>query len=160
MYNKTKEILLMFYYTFDSYIGMLTIAADEKNIKAVFFGEYDGESTLTPLISNAVTQLNEYFNGERKVFSLPLCPDGTDFQKSVWNALTDIPYGKTASYKEIAERINVPKGARAVGNANNKNPIVIIIPCHRVIGADGKLSGYGGGTDIKKKLLNLEERFR
>lgn len=99
----------------------------------------------------------EYFNGQRKSFDLPLNPKGTEFQKKVWNALLNIPYGSTCSYKDIAVNIGNEKACRAVGGANNKNPIFIIIPCHRVIGKNGSLVGYGGGLDIKLKLLELEQ---
>lgn len=104
----------------------------------------------------AFKELREYFNGERKVFTVPLNPAGTKFQKQVWNALLEIPYGQTASYQDIAVLINNQKAVRAVGNANGKNPIPIIIPCHRVIQKDGSLGGYTGGVDIKKTLLDLE----
>jgi len=113
----------------------------------------------TPLIKKARQQLEEYFAGTRKDFELPLKPSGTDFQMKVWEALTRIPYGETRSYKEIGEQIGCPKASRAVGYANNRNPISIIIPCHRVIGANGKLIGYGGGIDIKEELLALEGVF-
>ena len=101
-------------------------------------------------------QVEEYLSGERRVFDLPLKPEGTEFQRKVWNALLTIPYGETKSYKDIAVQIENPKGCRAVGMANNRNPIPIIIPCHRVIGANGSMVGYGGGLDIKVKLLELE----
>lgn len=100
--------------------------------------------------------MDEYLKGERKEFNLPLKAEGTKFQMSVWEALTHIPYGETRSYKDIAAAINNEKAVRAVGNANNKNPIPIFIPCHRVIGADGKLVGFGCGLDIKEKLLDIE----
>ena len=113
----------------------------------------------TPLISSAKRQLDEYFQGNRKSFDLPLAPSGTQFQQKVWNALCTIPYGETRSYKEIAAQIQNPKGCRAVGMANNRNPIMIIIPCHRVIGSNGSLVGYAGGLDIKQWLLAHEKRF-
>ncbi|MEE9168363.1 MAG: methylated-DNA--[protein]-cysteine S-methyltransferase, partial [bacterium] len=97
-----------------------------------------------------------YFRGKRMTFSVPIRFDGTDFQNKVWHALTEIPYGQTVTYKEVAEKIGNPKAVRAVGNANNRNPIAIVVPCHRVIGADGKLVGYGGGLEMKEKLLKLE----
>lgn len=149
----------MFYYTFISDIGEITVIADENYIKAVQFGKSEYVNKKTPLISEAVNQLQEYFKGDRKVFTVPLKPDGTDFQRKVWKALTEIPYGQTASYGEIAEKIGKSGGARAVGNANNKNPIAIMIPCHRVIGANGSLTGYAAGLDIKKKLLDLEKFY-
>lgn len=110
----------------------------------------------TPVMEETKRQLELYFCGELREFSIPLLPRGTEFQVKVWEALQKIPYGTTASYKDIAVAIGSPKSCRAVGGANNKNPISIIIPCHRVIGADGKLVGYGGGLDIKEKLLHLE----
>lgn len=110
----------------------------------------------TELIKDAAHQLKSYLTGELKKFHLPLAPSGTDFMKQVWEKLCEIPCGKTATYKEIAEKIGTPKAARAVGLANNRNPIPIIIPCHRVIGSDGSLVGYRGGLGLKRKLLELE----
>jgi methylated-DNA-[protein]-cysteine S-methyltransferase len=110
----------------------------------------------TPLIQKAAAQIKEYFDGKRKQFKLPLAMHGTEFQLAVWHALQDIPYGETRSYKEIAASIGRPKAVRAVGMANNRNPISIIVPCHRVIGHDGKLVGYGGGLPLKQYLLELE----
>jgi len=111
----------------------------------------------TPLIREAAKQLEEYFVGKRKIFDIPLGPEGTPFQRAVWEALLEIPYGETRSYGDIAARIGNPKAARAVGMANNRNPIAVFVPCHRVIGASGKLVGYAGGVDVKKKLLELEK---
>ncbi len=110
------------------------------------------------LQKKALFELKEYFEGKLTEFTLPLAPEGTEFQKKVWRALCTIPYGETRSYGEIAKLIGNPRACRAVGGANNKNPIMIVIPCHRVIGADGSLVGYAGGTDIKKRLLELERR--
>lgn len=110
----------------------------------------------TQLLKTAAEQLKEYLAGNRQTFDLPLDPRGTEFQKAVWNALLDIPFGEIRSYKHVAEAIGNPKACRAVGMANNKNPILIVIPCHRVIGSDGSLVGYGGGIDLKEKLLKLE----
>ena len=115
------------------------------------------EKKETPLIKKAALQFGEYFKGKRKSFNLPLTMRGTDFQMKVWNALKKIPYGKTAGYGEIAVKIGNPKACRAVGMANNRNPIAIIVPCHRVIGRDGSLTGYGGGLELKKLLLELEK---
>ncbi len=114
------------------------------------------EQKNTPLIALAKSQLEEYFQGVRQTFDLPLQPAGTPFQKKVWEALCTIPYGETRSYKEIALRIQNPRGCRAVGMANNRNPIMIVIPCHRVIGSNGSLVGYAGGLDIKEWLLRHE----
>jgi len=110
------------------------------------------------LFDDAIRQLREYFAGERTTFSLTLKPEGTDFQRAVWAELQNIPYGETISYKELADRIGRPKAVRAVGAANGANPIPIIIPCHRVIGNDGSLTGFGGGLPLKKRLLELESR--
>jgi len=117
--------------------------------------EKGGEKCVfSELINN---QLNEYFSGKRKIFDIPHILKGTDFQLKVWNAINNIPYGKTKSYKEIAEYINYPKAYRAVGLACNKNPIPFIVPCHRVVGKNGKLTGYGGGIVLKDKLLRMEK---
>lgn len=148
----------VFYY--ETKIGKIGIAENQQAITHIFFGTIELENfniVETPLLRKAYDQLTEYLEGKRIEFDVPLEFNGTEFQKKVWNALREIPYGKTCSYKEIAERISNPKACRAVGLANNKNPISIIIPCHRVIGANGKLVGYGGGLDIKEKLLKLEK---
>jgi methylated-DNA-[protein]-cysteine S-methyltransferase len=116
----------------------------------------DFEKNETPLIKKAAKQLDEYFNKKRQNFDLPLILHGTDFQVKAWKALQKIPYGETRSYGEQAAVIGNPKACRAVGMANNRNPIAIIIPCHRVIGHDGSLTGYGGGLKLKQKLLDLE----
>lgn len=108
------------------------------------------------LVTETGKQLQEYFDGKRKEFNLPILLRGTEFQKKVWQGLCTIPYGETRSYKELAELVGNPKAVRAVGGANNKNPIMIIVPCHRVIGADGSLVGFGGGLEVKKYLLELE----
>lgn len=145
-------------------IGKLGIADDGKGISNIFFNESDipRDSIIkeTEIIKEAINQINEYFDGKRKQFDLSLSIKGTEFQKKVWHALTQIPYGETRSYKEIAEIVDSPKAYRAVGMANNRNPISIIIPCHRVIGSNGKLVGYGGGIDIKIKLLDLEKNYK
>ena len=110
----------------------------------------------TPLIKKAAGQLAEYLTGKRREFDLPIAPEGTEFQKRTWRELCRIPYGQTRTYKQVAENIGCPKGFRAVGGANNRNPIMIVVPCHRVIGTDGSLTGYGGGLDMKEKLLKDE----
>jgi methylated-DNA-[protein]-cysteine S-methyltransferase len=139
----------------------LGIAEENGAICRVIFGEKykaDGfEKQETPLIKEAAKQLDEYFNKKRKVFDLPLILNGTDFQNKVWNELQNIPYGKTCSYGELAAITGNSKASRAVGMANNRNPIVIIIPCHRVIGHDGSLTGYAGGLELKRQLLELEK---
>ena len=114
------------------------------------------EERETPLLAEAMRQRAEYFAGERREFELPLAPEGTPFMRRVWAELVKVPYGATATYGEIAERIGNPGGSRAVGLANNRNPIAIIIPCHRIIGSSGKLVGYAGGVELKERLLALE----
>jgi methylated-DNA-[protein]-cysteine S-methyltransferase len=145
---------------YDFPIGGIGIAETNGALSHVFFDNESGPSDFalaeTPLIRRAAAQLAEYFDGKRTAFDVPLSPRGTDFQLSVWNALQRIPFGETRSYKEIAERVGNPKASRAVGMANNRNPIAVLIPCHRVIGANGGLVGYGGGLPAKRFLLNLE----
>lgn len=119
--------------------------------------EESSEDSLNPFLIKVETQLNEYFEGRRKSFTLKTNPLGTEFQKKVWKALSNIPYGVTKSYGEIANEIGAPKASRAVGAANGRNPLSIVVPCHRVIGANGKLTGFAGGIDIKEKLLKLEK---
>jgi methylated-DNA-[protein]-cysteine S-methyltransferase len=109
-------------------------------------------------LQEAIRQLRAYFAGKLENFDLPLAPEGTPFQRAVWKLLCDIPYGETISYGELARRVGNPKASRAVGLANGSNPIAIVIPCHRVIGSNGKLTGYGGGLPLKEKLLALEQR--
>lgn len=149
---------MMNYYIYEIELYKILIASDENIITCVKCIEtFDGVKKASALTDKAAKQLDEYFTGKRRIFDLPLNPQGTEFQKAVWNALLTVPYGETASYKQIAERIGNPKACRAVGIANNKNPIWIIIPCHRIIGAGGQLVGYGGGLEMKEKLLKLEK---
>jgi methylated-DNA-[protein]-cysteine S-methyltransferase len=119
----------------------------------------EGEPRETPLLKEAASQLGEYFAGRRASFDLPLKPEGTGFRRAVWAALIEIPAGKTASYGDIARAIGKPKASRAVGSANHANPLPVFIPCHRVIGSGGSLVGYGGGLDMKQKLLALEAQY-
>lgn len=146
--------------SYDCILGKLYIAEKDNKITNIFINEpIDFKEFLfeeTALLRRAKEQLIEYFQGTRKVFNLPLGPEGTCFQKKVWEALLTIPYGKTCSYSDIAELIGSPKACRAIGGANGKNPIPIIIPCHRVIGKNGTLVGYTGGLHIKKQLLFVE----
>jgi methylated-DNA-[protein]-cysteine S-methyltransferase len=132
---------------------------DEDNITGAFGGEKKPKHELeeTALIKKAGEQLREYFAGKRKGFDLPLKLEGTDFQKAVWQALIDIPYGETLTYKDVAEKIGRPKAARAVGSGCNRNKIAVVIPCHRVVGSSGKLTGYAGGLSKKDFLLELEK---
>lgn len=145
------------YFIYETRVGKITIIGENDCVTGVLFGERPlGEMKETPLIRKTYGQLCEYFDGKRKVFDIPLNFKGTDFQKKVWHALTTIPYGKTWSYKELAVAIGNEKACRAVGMANNKNPIAIIVPCHRVVGSNGKLVGYAAGLDVKQILLNIE----
>jgi methylated-DNA-[protein]-cysteine S-methyltransferase len=145
-------------------IGTLKITENGKAITSVRWDltreEAVNNDPLTPLLQEAVKEFQEYFNGTRKIFDLPIDPKGTTFQCRVWEAVSEIPYGETKAYGEIAQQVGNPKGSRAVGMANNKNPIVIIVPCHRVVGHDGKLVGYAAGLTIKQQLLELEKRYR
>lgn len=139
-------------------VGDLTLTEENGALTGLYFGRrsLEGEEGLTALLERASRQLEEYFAGKRKRFDLPLSLWGTEFQRQVWAALRDIPYGETRSYGQIAQAVGRPKAVRAVGMANHRNPISIIVPCHRVVGADGSLIGYGGGLENKKFLLALE----
>ena len=148
------------YYVYQTPLGRITIAASNDAIIRLAFGEValEGTRAASTLTNKAANQLQEYLAGKRKVFDLPLCAPGSEFQESVWNEVQKIPYGQTRSYSEVAAAIGNPKATRAVGMANNKNPLPILIPCHRVIGAQGKPVGYAGGLKIKKFLLDLEQK--
>ena len=139
-------------------VGPLCIREEDGAICAIDFTQGDLCPPGTPLLAEAARQLTAYFDGELKVFNLPLRLTGTAFQRQCWQALCTIPYGETISYGEQAKRIGNPKAVRAVGGANHHNPISIVVPCHRVIGADGSLTGYGGGTARKQWLLEHEKR--
>ena len=147
------------YQSYESPFGNIVIVSNGKAITNITL-----ESKIDPefkkeadeLTDKAANQLDEYFSGKRREFDIPLDPCGSGFQQKVWKALLEIPYGETRSYKEIAQMIDNPKACRAVGLANNKNPIWIMIPCHRVIGTDGTLTGYGGGLAMKQRLLEIE----
>lgn len=148
-----------FYY--ETEIGKIGIVENGTAITNMYFGDIIPQEVNiqeTPLLKKANEELQEYFSGKRKNFDLPLKTEGTDFQRKVWKALQEIPYGETCSYKDIAENIGNIKASRAVGMANNKNPIFIFIPCHRVIGSNGKLVGYAAGLDVKERLLEMEKR--
>jgi len=141
-------------------IGNLLLVSDGDSLIEIRF---DNEGNITnsdiPILVETEKQLKQYFAGERRTFDIPLKPIGTNFQLSVWNELKIIPYGETISYQQLAERVGDKKKSRAVGNANGKNPIPIIIPCHRVIRKSGDLGGFGGGIKIKRKLLELEQKL-
>ncbi len=138
----------------------LTLTADEDSLLHIDFGAQHPDGAVlrqNPVLTLAALQLQEYFAGQRQQFALPLKPAGTEFQKLVWRALTRIPYGSTSTYKELAEAIGNPKASRAVGSACHRNPLPVVIPCHRVIGSSGSLTGYAGGLELKAALLKLEQ---
>lgn len=145
---------------YETPVGSMGIAEEDGRITHVFFGssvrpkEYQREET--PVIRECAKQLQEYFAGERRDFDLPLNPEGTAFEREVWEALRTIPYGELRTYGQMAAQLGRPTASRAVGRANGLNPIAILIPCHRVIGANGKLTGYAGGLEMKERLLTLE----
>lgn len=147
---------------YQSPLGPIRITASgEGLLSALFFDEEQGQYLNEPAVQNnltqqAVLQLDEYFNGKRQVFDLPLTPAGTGFQQAVWRELVKVPFGKTETYGYVARQLNNPLSIRAVGMANNRNPICILIPCHRIIGADSSLTGYAGGLWRKEYLLKLE----
>lgn len=149
--------------TITSPIGRLLLIGDEQALHGLYMLDgpnplaLDPEWTEDPApFAAVIAQLDEYFAGERTVFDVPVELHGTPFQRQVWRALCDIPYGRTISYGELARRIDNPSAVRAVGLANGRNPVSVIVPCHRVIGADGSLTGYGGGVERKRRLLDLE----
>ncbi len=150
------------YKDISSPVGPLRLVATDKALVNLYFGSPSINAATRakshPVLDLAEKQLCEYFAGKRKKFDLPLAADGTKFQKKVWATLSRIPYGETKSYGDVARAIGNSKAARAVGGANNRNPIAIIVPCHRVIGANGDLTGFGGGLSVKQKLLAHEAR--
>lgn len=157
----------VYYTSLDSPIGPLLVAGDRRTLRVLWFGH--GRKAQGPAatwvesaaeFTGLATQLREYFTGTRRQFDLDLAPAGTPFQQKVWNGLLDIPYGETTTYGELARRLGDVKAVRAVGLANGANPIAIVVPCHRVIGAGGALVGFGGGLPTKRALLDLEQGQR
>jgi methylated-DNA-[protein]-cysteine S-methyltransferase len=154
------------YQIVESPIGPLLLLADDTALTGIEFAPHHhhpagraGWKDGGPILAEAARQLEAYFSGERLEFDLPLDAAGTPFQQRVWKALREVPYGQTRSYGEVAERLGVPGASRAVGLANARNPWPVVVPCHRVIGAGGGLTGYGGGLDRKRWLLAHEQRF-
>lgn len=154
----------MYYDIIESLVCPILLSGDEKGLKHVIFLKGERQVEIPDdwvenkeLFREATRQLEAYFSGKLESFDLKLAPEGTEFQKSVWKALCKIPYGETRTYKDIAASVGKPKAYRAVGLANNRNPIAIIVPCHRVIKSNGKLTGYASGLDVKAFLLKLEE---
>ncbi|MGX9417541.1 methylated-DNA--[protein]-cysteine S-methyltransferase [Vibrio sp. WJH972] len=155
--------MMTYFTTMPSQLGEVVIQTTDKGVSGIWF---DTHTTMPdalgkradehPILTQAVRQLSEYFNQDRRAFDLPIDTKGTPFQQEVWQALAQIPFGETCSYKQIAQAIGKPKAVRAVGAANGKNPVSVVIPCHRVVGANGKLTGYAGGIERKEALLKLE----
>lgn len=137
-------------------IGRLTLVASDSGLRTIDWGSTGTRRSESPVLQLAAAQLEEYFAGTRRAFDLPLDLRGTPFQLRAWNALAEIPYGTTVSYTEQARLLGVPRAVRAIGAANGRNPLPIVLPCHRVIGASGALTGYGGGLDVKRWLLAHE----
>ena len=160
-----EKMSAVFYTTFESPVGPLLLAGDSNALRLVSFESSKHAAPPRPdwnqngaAFAEVIRQLQAYFRGELEEFDVPLAMEGTEFQIRVWNALRTIPYGETISYAQLARRIGNPKAVRAVGLANGSNPLPIIVPCHRVIGSDGSLTGFGGGLSTKKKLLELENK--
>jgi methylated-DNA-[protein]-cysteine S-methyltransferase len=152
---------MTYYTTVPSPIGRLFLFSDGQHLTGLKMGptERVAGARRDPAPFEIISdQLDRYWNKELREFEVPIATEGTEFQKKVWEGLRTIPYGETISYKELAHRIGLPRAIRAVGQANNRNPIAIVVPCHRVIGANGSLTGYGGGLDKKERLLALEAR--
>ncbi len=156
---------MLYHQKIDSPVGYINIVTDETNLLALvpeinwhkYIKKFPNlKNTINDILENTTIQLNEYFAKKRKIFDLPLSPEGSEFQQLAWKTLLDIPYGETICYKEQAKRAGRQNAIRAIGGANGANPIAIIIPCHRVIGKSGKLTGYASGIKIKKYLLKLE----
>ena len=150
------------YFCYDTEIGTIKISEKEGKIIGLVFSDSKKENEIekeTDYIRRTYLQLKEYLSGKRKSFDIEIEMIGTEFQKKVWKELLNIPYGETRSYKDVATAIGNKKACRAVGNANNKNPIAIIVPCHRVVGSNGSMTGYAGGIDIKEKLLKIENNL-
>lgn len=149
----------MEFWMFETTLGTMAVGEENGAIVRLYLPNRPMPRLMphkTPLLERAEEQILEYLNGQRQVFDLPLAPVGTPFQQRVWKNLLEIPYGRTASYGEIAKAIGSPRAARAIGMANHHNPVPILIPCHRVVGAKGQLTGYAGGLELKQVLLTLE----
>ena len=157
--NSTKQL--------DSPIGRLRLVATDQGLSRLLFDQQVGEDLESagdeveaddhPVLAAATAQLAEYFAGRRQEFDIPLDLTGTEFQRAAWSALANVPFGETRSYRQQAEAIGRPKAVRAIGAANGRNPVPIVLPCHRIVGSDGSLTGYGGGLPIKEYLLNHEQ---
>ena len=162
-----SDVLIFSRRTCEAPFGVLSVVGSDLGIRYVMFNNdahpkplerlHVSDSEIHESVNDAMNQLEEYFDGSRRDFELPLDLQGTEFQVAAWNALADIPYGHTASYGQQAASIGRPKAVRAIGGANGRNPVVIVLPCHRIVGADGSLTGFGGGIAVKKWLLDHEQ---
>ena len=162
-----SDVLIFSRRTCEAPFGVLTVVGSDLGIRYVMFNNdahpkplerlHVSDSEIHESLNDAMNQLEEYFDGSRRDFELPLDLQGTEFQVAAWNALADIPYGHTASYGQQAASIGRPKAVRAIGGANGRNPVAIVLPCHRIVGADGSLTGFGGGIAVKKWLLDHEQ---
>ena len=164
---KNKGNCVVYRKKISSPVGTICLEADQEALLSLYIIGSEAASRWTDreekgegfrVLEQAEQELLEYFEGERKEFTVPIRFEGTEFQRKVWNALREIPYGETRSYAEVAQMVGSPRACRAVGGANNRNPIMILTPCHRVVGADGSLVGFGGGLEAKKYLLDLEKK--
>jgi len=144
--------------TISSPIGPIHLIEEDSAIVGLYFRDGSSDTGPNPILDLCEKELSAYFDGKLQEFTVPVCLKGTPFRQQVWEALKTIPYGETVSYKDIALKIDNPKAVRAVGGANHNNPVSIIVPCHRVVGANGSLTGYGGGLEAKKWLLELEAK--
>lgn len=152
---------MKYYYSYPTPVGTLYITQNGGFISRITFSPESKNATYeeTPLLKKVSAQFEEYFKGKRKIFDFPLKPEGTPFQQKIWELLKEIPYGKCCTYKQLAEASGNAKACRAVGMANKKNPLMIVVPCHRVIGTNGTLTGYASGLDVKKQLLKIEKEY-
>ena len=162
-----SDVLTFSRRTCEAPFGVVTVIGSDLGIRFVMFSNdahpkpleklHISDTEMHDSVNDAITQLDEYFAGSRRDFELPLDLQGTEFQIAAWNALAEIPYGRTASYGQQAASIGRPKAVRAIGGANGRNPVAIVLPCHRIVGADGSLTGFGGGIEVKKWLLDHEQ---
>ena len=162
-----SDVLTFSRRTCEAPFGVVSVIGSDLGIRYVLFSNdahpkplerlHISDTDIHDSVNDAITQLDEYFVGSRRDFELPLDLQGTEFQVAAWNALADIPYGRTASYGQQAASIGRPKAVRAIGGANGRNPVAIVLPCHRIVGADGSLTGFGGGIEVKKWLLDHEQ---
>jgi len=148
--------MTIYYDNFETPLGLMEITANDQAVLSIHFVDQTETVNANAMTDLAKTQMQQYYTGDLEKFNMPMEPEGTEFQKTVWQALITVDYGKTCSYSDIANKIDNPKAVRAVGSANGKNPMTIVVPCHRIIGSNGSLTGYASGVDRKAWLLNHE----